>query len=179
MLLENRGDHMFDFDVLGISEGPRADDVLALGTVHLSARLAEVSRAPAFALAPEVTVGGAIEAMRRARRGAAVVVRQQRPIGVVTDHDLLSPPDTGRDPRDLPLVTVMTACRDPLRATDTVGAALRRMCALRQWHLPLVHGEGLLLGSIDIADLSLWLRDKMTLLSVDAALGMGWTPLEG
>jgi CBS domain-containing protein len=169
---------MFDFDVLGISEAdsPHANDVLALGTVHLGARLAEVPRTPAVALAPEVTVGAAIEALRRANRSAAVVVRQQRPIGIVTDHDLLTPPDTGREPRDLPLVTVMTACREPLRATDTVGAAFRRMCALRLWHLPLVCGDGLLLGSIDIADLSLWLRDRMTMLSVDAALGMGWTP---
>ena len=169
---------MFDFDVLGISEADssHANEVFALGTVHLGARLAEVPRAPAVALAPEVSVGGAIEALRLAKRSAAVVVRQQRPIGIVTDHDLLTPPDTGREPRDLPLVTVMTACREPLRATDTVGVALRRMCALRLWHLPLVSGDGLLLGAIDIADLTLWLRDRMTLLSVDAALGTGWTP---
>jgi CBS domain-containing protein len=168
---------MFDFDVLGIgeSESLQANDVFALGTVHLGAPLAEVPRPPAVTLAPEVTVGGAIEALRRSRRGAAVVVRQQRPIGIVTDHDLLTPPDTGRPPHELPLVTVMTACREPLRATDSVGAALRRMCATHQWHLPLVCGDGLLLGSIDIADLSLWLRDRMTLLSVDAALGTSST----
>jgi hypothetical protein len=45
------------------------------------------------------------------------------------------------------------------------------MCETRQWHQPLVCERGLLVGSIDIADLSLWLRDRMTLLSVDAALG--------
>jgi CBS domain-containing protein len=168
---------MFDFDVLDISEAssPHANDVLALGTVHMSARLAEIARPPALPLAPEITIGAAIEALRRANRRAAVVVRQQRPIGVVTDHDLLSPPDTDGDPRELPIVTVMTACRHPLRASDTVGAAMRTMCATRQWHLPLVGGDGLLLGSIDVADLTLWLRDRMTLLSVDAALGTTWT----
>ncbi|HVZ75328.1 MAG TPA: CBS domain-containing protein [Polyangia bacterium] len=168
---------MFDFDVLGIGENdpPRANDVLALGTVHLSARLAEVPRAPALSLAPEVSVGAAIEAMRRSKRGAAIVVRQQRPIGIVTDHDLLAPPDAESDLHEQPLATVMTACREPLRATDTVGAALRRMCATRQWHLPLVCAEGLLVGAIDIADLSMWLRDRMTMLSVDAALGTEWT----
>jgi hypothetical protein len=31
-----------------------------------------------------------------------------------------------------------------------------------------------MLGSVDIADLSLWLRDRMTMLAVDAALGTGW-----
>jgi CBS domain-containing protein len=177
MLLEKKEQPMFDFDVLDFTaaESPQANDVLGIGTVHLSARLAEVTRAPAVVLAPEITVGAAIEALRRANRGAAVVVRQQRPIGIVTDHDLLSPPDMGREPRDLPLVTVMTACRDPLRATDSVGAAMRRMCATREWHLPLVGRDGLLLGSLDIGDLSLWLRDRMTLLSVDTALGTAWT----
>ena len=58
-----------------------------------------------------------------------------------------------------------------MHADDTVGAALRRMCALRQWHLPIVCDQGLLIGSLDVADILLWLRDRMTLLSVDAALG--------
>jgi hypothetical protein len=43
------------------------------------------------------------------------------------------------------------------------------MCAQRQWHLPIVCSRGLLLGALDIADISLWLRDRLTLLSVDAA----------
>jgi hypothetical protein len=38
----------------------------------------------------------------------------------------------------------------------------------------MVCSRGLLLGSIDIADLMMWLRDRMTLLSVDAALGTSW-----
>jgi signal-transduction protein with cAMP-binding, CBS, and nucleotidyltransferase domain len=169
---------MFDFDVLGISETgePQPDDVLALGTVHLGAAVGSVPRGPALTLAPEISVAGAIEAMRRSKRGAAVVIRQQRPVGLVTDHDLLTETGAG-DPHEISIVTVMTACHHPLRATDTVGAALRRMCATRQWHQALVCGKGLLLGSIDIADISLWMRDRMTLLSVDAALGTSWASI--
>ena len=51
-----------------------------------------------------------------------------------------------------------------------VGQALRKMCAHRQWHLPIVCARGLFLGALDIADLSLWLRDRLTLMSVEAAL---------
>ena len=43
------------------------------------------------------------------------------------------------------------------------------MCAQRQWHLPIVCARGLFLGALDIADLSLWLRDRLTMISVDAA----------
>ena len=163
---------MFDFDVRGSSdfEERRTENALGLGTVHLGAAVGDVPRGPVIALAPELSVGGAIEALRRSRQRAAVVVREQRPIGIVTDHDLLALADDDAG-RELFVASVMTPCREPLRATDTVGMSLRRMCAARQWHLPLVCGRGLLLGSIDVADLTLWLRDRMTLLSVDAALG--------
>jgi CBS domain-containing protein len=163
---------MFDFDVRGISEldEPRANDVLAFGTVHLGAAVGDVPRGPALALAADLSVAGAIAALRRSRHRAAVVVREQRPIGIVTDHDLLALSDDEAS-RELFVASVMTPCREPLRATDSVGTSLRRMCAARQWHLPVVCGRGLLLGSIDVADLTLWLRDRMTLLSVDAALG--------
>jgi hypothetical protein len=63
----------------------------------------------------------------------------------------------------------MTSITDPLRETDSVGAALRSMCAHRQWHMPIVCSRGLFLGALDIADLSLWLRDRLTLMSVEAA----------
>jgi CBS-domain-containing membrane protein len=168
---------MFDFDARGISEleEPRPHDVLGLGTVHLGAAVGDVPRGPALTLAPDLSVAGAIEALRRSKRHAAVIVREQRPLGVVTDHELLAHADLDGG-RALDVAAVMTTCREPLRATDTIGTSLRRMCAARQWHLPLVCARGLLLGSIDIADLTLWLRDRMTLLSVDAALGTTWAP---
>ena len=164
---------MFDFDVRGSSDPDerQSENLLGLGTVHLGAPVGEIPRGPALALAPELTVGGAIEALRRARRNAAVVVRQQRPLGIVTDRDLLAHADLDVEGRDIAVASVMTIGPEPLRASDTVGTSLRRMCAARQWHLPIVCSRGLLVGSIDIADLMLWLRDRMTLLSVDAALG--------
>jgi CBS domain-containing protein len=167
---------MFDFDVRGsgVPDEDRPEGALGLGTVHLDAAVGDVPRPPALAFAPELTVGGAIEALRRARRSSAVVVRQQRPLGVVTDRDLLAHADLDAEGRDVAIANVMTIGPDPLRTTDTVGTSLRRMCAARQWHLPLVCERGLLLGSIDVADLMLWVRDRMTLLSVDAALDTGW-----
>ncbi|HVR03672.1 MAG TPA: CBS domain-containing protein [Polyangia bacterium] len=167
---------MFDFDVRGIGDSDERSggELLGLGTVHLGMAVGEVPRGPSLALAPELSVGGAIEALRRSRRGAAVVARQQRPLGVVTERDLLAHADLEAEGREGIIASIMTSCPEPLRATDTVGASLRRMCAARQWHMPIVCARGLLLGSIDIADLMLWLRDRMTLLSVDAALGTRW-----
>lgn len=164
---------MFDFDVLKISEGEPedgGDDVFGFHMVRLDSRVTEIPRGPALTLAPETSVATAIESMRQRRRGAAIVVRNHRPLGVVGDRDILS--QTGGDIDDLRTIAVgavMTPITDPLRETDSVGAALRSMCAHRQWHMPIVCSRGLFLGALDIADLSLWLRDRLTLMSVEAA----------
>jgi CBS domain-containing protein len=177
---------MFDFDVreVGIEVGvPGAGDTgprgrtcehrpdarLGLGAVRLDERVTDIPRGPALTLAPEAAIATAIEAMRRRRRGAVVIVQNQRPIGVVTDRDILGHERTAIDDlRTLPVSSVMSPCPEPLCETDTVAAALRAMCARRQWHLPIVCSRGLMLGALDIADVSLWLRDRLTIMSVDA-----------
>jgi CBS domain-containing protein len=164
---------VFDFDVLEGSnegEGDGAErGVVGLSAVRLDVLVTDIPRGPALTLSPETAIATAIETMRRRRRGAAVVVRQHRPIGVVTDRDILNREhDHLDDLRAVPVSSVMSLCTEPLRDTDTVGAALRLMCGHRQWHLPIVCGRGLFLGALDIADVSLWLRDRLTVLSVDA-----------
>jgi CBS domain-containing protein len=171
---------VFDFDVLKISEAPEADGdggggretgrALGLRAIRLDVRLTDIPRGPALTLSPEAGVATAIEALRRRTRGAAVVVQNHRPVGVITDRDILA--QTGADIDDLrtiPIAAIMLPCTEPLRESDTVGTALRSMCARRQWHLPIVCNRGLFLGALDIADISLWLRDRLTWISVDAA----------
>jgi CBS domain-containing protein len=172
---------MFDFDVLKISEAPEGeastgggtrDDQTAFGlhTLRFDVRVTEIPRGPALTLSPEAGVASAIEAMRRRARGAAVVVQNHRPVGVVTDRDILTQACAEIDDlRAVPIGSLMLPCAELLRESDTVGTALRTMCARRQWHLPIVCNRGLFLGALDIADISLWLRDRLTLISVDAA----------
>jgi CBS domain-containing protein len=164
---------MYDFDVLKISEDDAAEnrEVFGFNLVKMDSRVSDIPRGPALTLAPETSVAAAIETMRSRRRGAALVARSQRPVGVITDRDILA--QAGGDIDDLRLVPVgslMNPCAEPLHESDSVGVALRSMCARRQWHMPIVCRRGLLLGALDIADLSLWLRDKLTLISVDTAL---------
>jgi len=172
---------MFDFDVLKISEAPDGEDaegtgmrhqksVLGLHTLRLDVPVTEIARGPALTLSPEASIASATEAMRQRARGAAVVIQNHRPVGVVTDRDILTQACVEVDDlRAISIGSVMLPCRDALRETDTVGAALRSMCAGRQWHLPIVCSRGLFVGALDIADISLWLRDRLTMISVDAA----------
>jgi predicted transcriptional regulator len=116
----------------------------------------------------------AVREMRARSRNAVVVARHHKPVGVVCDRDILSQACGDVEALDqVPVEAVMFPCT-PLRETATVGFALRCMCSMRRWHLPLVCARGLLLGSVDVTDVSLWLRDRMTLMSIDAALGQVW-----
>jgi CBS domain-containing protein len=164
---------MFDFDVLEISNvQPDADsrDGLGLAMVRLEAGVTAIPREPALTLPPETSIPTAVDWMRRRRRGNAIVVRTHRPVGVVCDRDILAQACSHIDDlRAVPISAVMVPCPDPLREDDTVGTALRKMCARRQWHLPIVCARGLFVGALDIADLSLWLRDRLTVMSVEAA----------
>jgi len=169
---------MFDFDVLKVSVAEEQDEqeqerrrATALNTIHLDGPVTDVPRGPALTLAPETAVATAIESMRKRRRGAAIVIRNHRPVGVITDRDILDQACAEVDDLwSVPVGAFMSPCLQSLRDTDTVGTALRSMCARRQWHLPIVCGRGLFLGALDIEDVSLWLRDRLTLLSIDAAL---------
>ena len=139
--------------------------------VRLDAGVTEIPRGPALTLSPETSIAATIDSMRRRRRGAAIVIRNHRPVGVVCDRDILAQACGDIDDlRAVPISAVMVPCIDPLREDDTVGTALRKMCGHRQWHLPIVCGRGLFLGALDIADLSLWLRDRLTVMTVEAAL---------
>jgi CBS domain-containing protein len=167
---------MFDFDVLEISKADATNDgdgdgeVLGFNMVKLDVRVTDVARGPALTLSPETSVATAIESMRQRRRGAAIVVRNHRPLGVVSDRDIIAQAGGDIDDlRNVPVGALMTPISEPLRETDSVGSALRSMCAHRQWHMPIVCSRGLFLGALDIADLSLWLRDRLTVLSVEAA----------
>jgi CBS domain-containing protein len=167
---------MFDFDVLDVGRpadelAPRRRELFTLSTIRFDARVTEVPRGPALTLAPETTVATTIAALRRRARGAAVVVQNHRPVGVITERELLH---AGGEAGAAPIATLMTPCLEPIRESDTIGAALHLMCSRRLWHAPIVCTRGLFLGALDITDVSLWLRDRMMLMSVDAAFeGLG------
>jgi CBS domain-containing protein len=161
---------MFDFDVREGNEVPSSREALGFHRLPLDTRVTEIPRGPALTLAPEASIATAIEAMRQRHRGSAVVIRNQRALGIVSDRDILAQACGEID--DLcavPISAVMVLCPDPLRETDTIGTALRKMCALRQWHLPIACARGLFVGALDVADMALWFRDRITVLSIEAA----------
>jgi predicted transcriptional regulator len=168
---------MFDCDVMDVGEETMFGEhrqLSALAKLRLDAPVTDIPRGPAITLAPGAAVASALEAMRNRRRSGVVVVQNHRPIGVVTDRDILARVQTESDDlRILPLSSVMIPCMEPLRDSDTVESALRQMCAQRRWHQAIVCRRGLILGALDLADISLWLCDRLTVMSVDAHFSEG------
>lgn len=169
---------MFDFDVRESGElretvGGGTTEALALSAIRLEVPIGEIPRGPALTVSPEASVAAAMAVMRRRGARGATVVRNHRPVGVVTDRDILQMCGDTHDLRVFSIGSVMVPCDEPLREDDSVAQAFRQMCARRQWYLPMVCRRGLFLGALDIADISLWLRDRMTLMSMEAAFGAG------
>lgn len=109
-------------------------------------------RRSAVAVTPEQTVRVAAEVMRSAGVGALVVVEDDRPIGIVTDRDLVTRSVAEGGPIDARVDSVMSA---PL---VTIGADedLRRSFAMFRTHgvrrLVVVDGDTFA-GTVSIDDL--------------------------
>ena len=87
--------------------------------------------------------------------GSVVVVDGDRPVGIITDRDLvtrvLAP---GKDPAALTARDVMTA---PLKTVSEADEALKAATLMREAHvrrLPVLSGEGRLVGIIALDDLT-------------------------
>ncbi len=102
------------------------------------------SRHPVFetpiTLGPTNTVGDALNLIHKRSHGAVIVVDDERPVGVFTEHDAV-----GFD-RFTQLQHVMTSELDTLGAEVTAEQAFARLHGARRSMAPVVDGDGRLLG---------------------------------
>ena len=95
----------------------------------------------------------AARVMREKRVGCLVVVREGRPVGVVTDRDLaLRVLAEGRDPRTSTVADIVTY--DPIVVSigDALETALEKMRVHGVRRLPIVSAEGKVVGVVTADD---------------------------
>lgn len=119
-------------------------------------------KAPATAL-PEQTLREVALKMRDHHVGAIVVVENERPIGIVTDRDLvmrsLVEP---RDPSTTPVRDVMSRNPIVIRNDQKIDDAL---IAIRQSgvrRLPIVDGQGKMVGMVAVDDLVVLMAGELS-----------------
>ena len=115
--------------------------------------VADVMRPPATTLDQNDHAAAAAYLMKHAGATALVVLDGQktnRPIGIVTEADIVHAVADGKDVNEVRIHDLMTDAPTVIRATTSIRDAARIMTNDRFRHLPVVDDAGLI-GMVDIA----------------------------
>ncbi|MFO0761335.1 MAG: CBS domain-containing protein [Byssovorax sp.] len=116
----------------------------------------------------DAPVIAAAQLMRDRRVGCVVVVREGRPVGILTDRDIaLRIVAAGRDPERTLISQVVTFEAVSLLRTDTIETALTRMRQFGVRRLPIIDDSGQISGIVTADDLLPLLANELL------ALGSG------
>lgn len=117
--------------------------------------LQEKIHRPLCVTVPGSTVLDATRLMNAERIGALLVMHDGQLVGIFTERDVLRRVVAdGRPPDDTPVAAVMTAdvvCCGPETPVDEAAELMRRE---RIRHIPVVDGDGLVVGLVSIGDIN-------------------------
>lgn len=104
----------------------------------------------------------AAQRMRQKRVGTLVVVdEEERPVGVVTDRDLVARVlAMGRDPKETRVLDIMTKAPKTMPATAPIEEALALMRNGGFRRIPVVSPKGKLVGLVSLDDVLLFLATE-------------------
>jgi CBS domain-containing protein len=142
--------------------------------------LLKLARRPAVSVAPEATVQELVELLSREHVGAAVVLDRGKLVGIVSERDVIVRCMVERhDPNATKVAQIMT--NDVRTTHDAVKSAdvLELMLAGRFRHLPVVDGQGSVVGMLSlrhllqhrVAELDLKNADLLGFIAADGAGG--------
>ena len=120
-----------------------------------SATVADVMRPALTTVEPNAHLGAAAYLMKHAHATSLVVVDDQhanRPVGLITEADIVHAVADGKDVNDVRIDDVMTTSPTVIPSTTNIRDAARSMIAGRFHHLPVVDDAGLV-GMVDIGDI--------------------------
>jgi CBS domain-containing protein len=105
-------------------------------------------------MSPKQTVRDAAFKMRDQHVGAVVVVEEDRPVGIVTDRDIVVRAVVdGRDPGTTSVGDVMSRSLKVVRADDKIDDAVSSIKAAGVRRLPIVDANGRMVGMVTLDDL--------------------------
>ena len=120
--------------------------------------LQQVVSADPICLDPRTPVREAFQRMKEQQRGAVLICREGRLIGIFTERDALTLMADAVD-LSLPLERVMTPDPVALSEHDTVGAAITRMAQGGYRRLPIVDADGRPVGFVKVGSILHYLVD--------------------
>lgn len=125
--------------------------------------IADLVRREAETIDPGAACAEAALAMKIAGVGSLVVVEEGRPIGIVTDRDLVvSVMAEGADPKAVRVRDAMSSKPIFLSETRGIDRALDAMADLEVRRLPIVDDEQKLIGVVALDDLLVLLAGQLS-----------------
>lgn len=121
---------------------PRAEEALGLARSVMEDDLSELDQ-EFLGLTSNTSALEAIEQMKKARVGCALIIDNGKLIGIFTERDVLKKL-TGKDalPTTATVGELMSANPETLRETDSVATAVNKMSMGRYRHIPVVKADG-------------------------------------
>ena len=127
-------------------DSPRESEERRLGEAILSASIRDLDPRPALTLPDSAPLQDAIRLMRDQRIGAVLVTRDDKPVGIFTERDILRRVVLTGIPAETPLREVMTGEPETLGIDDNVSFALNRMILGGFRHIPVTDESGRAVG---------------------------------
>ncbi len=119
-------------------------------------QVSQIAQVPPPRVKPTAMVDEAVQAMQNARGGAVVITDQGRPAGMFTERDvLLRVVAASKDPETTLVREVMTSSIESISADTDAIRALEMMVSRHIRHLPVVDGEGKLVGLVSMRNILL------------------------
>ena len=135
--------------------------------------LKQIAVKPVVTASAQMTIAEAARAMKQKNVGALIVVNAGRPLGVLTDRDIvLDVVAAGNDPDTVRVSEVMR--RRPATLRDDLGLmdAARVFAKTGVRRLPVVDKAGRVAGIVALDDLMMLLGNEMGLLAGALAAGL-------
>jgi CBS domain-containing protein len=112
---------------------------------------------------PMQSIQDAALKMRDHHVGAIVVVDEGRPVGIVTDRDIVLRGIVGdRDPRTTPIRDIMSRNPKVLRSDERIDEAVGSIRAAGVRRLPIVDGHGTPIGMVALDDLVVLIAGELS-----------------
>lgn len=126
------------------------------------AHVADIMHPAVTTIEPNDHVAAAAYLLRRKSVTALVLVDPQtnRPIGLITEADLVQLMADGRDPDAVRILELMATHLNVIQATANIRDAAHTMITGRFRHLPVIDDAGLV-GIVDITDICRALLDAL------------------
>ena len=117
-----------------------------------------------YSIAPEATLAELAEALVRHNCGSLVVMHEGRMVGIITERDFLkSYVSTKKDWTELQVADFMTTEVITGSPEDSVSDTMGLLTTKRLRHLPILDGEGRLVGMISIGDVVKAQHDQLSI----------------